>query len=199
MTEKRAIRTQVLDARRAMPPEEVAGKSRAIVDRLRALEAFRKAGHVLTYVASKDNEVDTLPLIESLLAQGRPVLVPVAEPGGHLTWSRLGALSELCPSRFGILEPQSAFRRPMSPPASGLVLVPGIAFTPNGYRIGYGRGYFDRFLAGFPGVKVGLAYELQIIEGFPAEPHDAPVDLVVTETTVYARADSVPPQDRASS
>ena len=185
MLDKQALRKQMLESRRAMALAEVRDKSMAIVKRLHSLEAFQQATRVLTYVASKDNEVDTRPLIESLLPEGKDVLVPIAEPGGHMTWSRLDALSELRPARFGILEPAPEFKRPTSPTAGDVVLVPGVAFAPDGYRIGYGGGYFDRFMAGFPGTKIGLAYDLQIVEKPPVEVHDVPVDMVVTEAKVY--------------
>ena len=186
MPTKSELRRRCLEARRNMAPENVAAKSKAIADRLQDLTAFRQAKTVLCYVSSKDNEVDTQGLIAVLLAEGRTVLVPIAEPERQLTWSRLEALDELAPARFDILEPRSECRRMEAPPPHALVLVPGIAFTPDGYRIGYGGGYYDRFLVQHHGPKVALAFEQQLVPAFDRGPHDVPVDAVVTEQRVLA-------------
>lgn len=129
--------------------------------------------------------MDTGPLIEALLRAGRRVLVPIAEPGGGLVWSRLLCLDELANGRFGILEPRSECQRPTVPDPDAVVIVPGIGFTREGHRIGYGGGYYDRFLAGHPGPKIALAFDLQMLDSFRPEPHDVPVDAVITETAVY--------------
>jgi len=184
MTAKVTLRAYYLALRRAMPPETVAAAGKTIFERVLTLSEFRDAPAVLTYVASKDNEVETRPLIERALAEARPVWVPVAGAGGALAWSRLRALDELAPGRFGILEPEPAARRIGPPPQDAVCLVPGIAFSPTGYRIGYGGGYFDRFLAGFGGVAVGLAYERQLAPDWRPEPHDRRVDILVTEARV---------------
>jgi len=187
MIEKPKLRRAALARRRAMAPAEVARKSAAIVNRLMALDAVRAAPVLLSYISSKDNEVDTHRFVDRLLTANRTVLAPVAENRGLLAWSRLENLSELAPGRFGILEPMPAYRRLVVPPTNAPVLVPGIAFSRTGRRIGYGGGYYDRFLAGHPGPKIGLAFELQIIDEFDAFSHDVPVDVVVTESAVYNR------------
>ena len=169
-----------------MAPEEVASKSRAIRERLERIPAFAEARALLCYVSSKDNEVDTHALIASLLKEDRTVLVPIAESDGRLAWSERRSLDELAPSRFGIFEPRPETRRIVSPPADALVLVPGVAFTRDGRRIGYGGGYFDRFLATYQGLCVGVAFELQIIDDFPSSAHDIPVACVLTESNIYS-------------
>lgn len=184
MTEKERIRKHFLAVRRALSPEAVAANSRRIVERVQALPEFAAASAVLTYVASKDNEVETKELICSLLAETRPVLVPIARRGGALAWSRLLALDEIGPGRFGVLEPRRPHIRVQEPPQDAIALVPGIAFCTVGYRIGYGGGYFDRFLGHFTGVAVGLAYECQIAPAWAAETHDVPVEVLVTEERV---------------
>ena len=185
--DKVVIREKYLEMRRAMPAEEAAERSADIIDRLVHLPAFTSAGAFLIYVASKDNEVDTKPLIRRLLKHIQPVLVPIAQPDGQLGWSRLRKMSELEPARFGILEPREDARRLMVPPKGSLVVAPGIAFSVEGWRIGYGGGYFDRFLGGFKGGVIGLAYDFQIVNHLPHAPHDVPVHIVVTETAIYRR------------
>jgi 5-formyltetrahydrofolate cyclo-ligase len=188
--DKVRIRKQCLEARRALPAEAVAAKSAAVRARLKGLSAFGSASAYLCYVSSKDNEVDTVVLMEEMIGAEKLVLVPIANPGGVLAWSRLESLGELAPGRFGILEPRPESRRIMTPPPRSLAIVPGIAFTPDCRRIGYGGGCFDRFLATHGGTSIGLAFEVQIVAGFDAQAHDVPVDYVVTESRVITRTRS---------
>ena len=185
---KRAIRAKALAARRALTPDEVAQKSEAILRRLRSLGEFASARAILTYVSSKDNEVDTLPLIRSALETNRTVLVPLAVPSTReMVWSELKSLDELEPSTFGILEPKEDCRRPVQPDETDAAIVPGIAFDTAGHRIGYGGGYYDRFLDTFRGKRIALAYEVQVYESIPSEPHDLPVDIIITEERAITR------------
>jgi 5-formyltetrahydrofolate cyclo-ligase len=185
---KTKARKQALDARKSLDAGQVEEKSAAIFSRLRSLPALAGSGPVLSYVSSKDNEVDTLRVITWLLEQDRVVLVPIALAGGTLDWSRLLSLGDLSRGRFDILEPRPDRRRIEVPPPGAAVVVPGIAFRPDGYRIGYGGGYFDRFLTAHLGLRVGLAFDIQIVESFVPDPHDVPMDYVVTESRVFERA-----------
>jgi len=184
---KAELRAKYLELRKALDPADAAARSAEIITRLRRLPAFAAARGFLIYVASKENEVDTKPLIRSLLKHIYPVLVPVAEPAGKLLWSRLHDMADLEPGRFGILEPRPDARRIAKPPADSVVVVPGVAFSVDGWRIGYGGGYFDRFLANFRGPIIGLAYDIQIVTHIDHAPHDIPMDFIVTETTIYRR------------
>lgn len=185
--DKDTLRKDFLVRRRAMSREDVVAKSASIAARLAQLDVLRAGSPLLTYVSSKDNEVDTLGIIRGAITGGREVLVPVAEPKGVLTWSRLAGLEELAEGRFGILEPKPECRRIVAPPDGAVCLVPGIAFTRQGYRIGYGGGYFDRFLAQFRGTSIGLAFELQLLQAVTLEIYDVSVDVVVTEKDTYWR------------
>jgi 5-formyltetrahydrofolate cyclo-ligase len=182
---KRAIRAEALAARRALTPEQASQKSTAILDRLRSLPEVESARALLVYVSSKDNEVDTLRLISSAIESGRKVLVPVAVTSTRkMVWSELRSLDELEPSTFSIMEPKEDCIRLVEHGETDAALVPGIAFDVAGHRIGYGGGYYDRFLASFSGKKVALAYELQVYESIPSEPHDLPVDVIATEDRI---------------
>jgi len=187
--DKAEIRERMLQARRALADEVVAEKNRAIISRLEQLPEFAQAQAVLTYVSSKDNEVDTQGLIEDLLREGRMVLVPIAGRDRVMVWSRLLSLDELAKGRFGILEPPPEARRIMDPPGGAVAVVPGVAFTREGWRIGYGGGYFDTFLAGFAGTSIAIAFEAQMVESIPTDQHDVPMDMVVTEAAVYRRSE----------
>jgi len=182
---KEALRRRGLAARRAFSPGEVAHRSARICVRLEALPEFQQAAAILSYVDSKDHEVQTQPLIRGLLEQNRPVLVPIAQSNGAMLWSRLHSLNELFRARFNILEPHPEHYRLSQPPAHAVCLVPALLFSPEGYRIGYGGGFYDRFLSTFDGLSIGLAFQKQIPEDLPIESHDRPVDIVVTEENTY--------------
>jgi len=122
-------------------------------------------------------------VIGHLLGEKKTVLVPIAQANRVLEWSHLTSLSELEPGRFGILEPKVECRRLVHPPREGAVAItPGVAFTVRGYRIGYGGGYYDRFLSIFGGVSIGLAFEVQMAPAIPVGEFDVAVDYVVTES-----------------
>ncbi len=190
--EKSQLRAAALAQRRALAPEAVEAKSQAIASRLYALEAFRQAATLLAYVSSKDNEAGTHGILQSALDAEKTLLVPLVESNGVMHWSRLEALSELAPGRYGILEPQPQYRRIETPPNDALCLVPGLAFTRQGHRIGHGSGCFDRFLATFEGAAIGLAFDCQLRDTLPQEAHDRPVALLVTESACYPCAPEDP-------
>ncbi len=149
------------------------------------MPCFHRSLLFLSYVSSKDNEVDTHTLIRDLLARRATVLVPVTQPGRVLVWSQLHELEDLAPGRFGILEPKQECLRLVPPPKGGVVIVPGVVFSTDCRRIGYGGGYFDRFLAQYEGTSIGLAFDCQIADDWVSEPHDIPVDFVVTESQLF--------------
>jgi 5-formyltetrahydrofolate cyclo-ligase len=182
---KKDIRAEVLRRRKSLDAGSADGNSRVIEVMLAGSGLLRDVSAVLCYVSSKDNEVDTHGIIRGLLAGGKTVFVPVCEMNRRaMLWSRLLALEELERSHFGLLEPAAKYRRVEPCPAGAACLVPGLAFTRAGWRIGYGGGYFDRFLDTFSGVPIGLAHGLQIVEHIPTDEHDRPVDYLVTESGV---------------
>lgn len=186
MKDKATFRKQFLEKRRALSLEDFLCRSNDIRRQLIALPEIQTTGTLLTYVSSKDNEVDTWMIIQWALNRQIQVFVPKTLPGRQLAWHRILALSDLKPNRFGIFEPDSTPSKPAHYPASAPVLVPGIAFTPQGFRIGYGAGYFDRFLAKHGGRRIGLAFDFQLIPEFPVEAHDVPLELIVTESRVIS-------------
>jgi 5-formyltetrahydrofolate cyclo-ligase len=147
------------------------------------LPEFWAAPLLLTYI-SIDNEVDTRTIVRSALEEGRRIAIPRIRTDATMDWVEIQSLETLSPGKHGIPEPPSA-APPLVPCQDSVVLVPALAFNAAGHRIGFGGGYFDRFLAGFEGVSIGLAYDYQVIEPWPLAPHDRPVQFVVTESAVY--------------
>ena len=186
--QKKRLRAGYNHRRCALSRLEWVRMSAAIRVRLEQSRLFQDAEVLLTYVSAKDNEVDTHALIDDALAAGKEVLVPVpAEKSGEIGWSQLHHLGDLVGVRFGLLEPAPDKVDLVQPPLQGLCIVPGIAFTRSGYRLGYGGGYYDRFLADFQGVSIGLAFEIQVTHSLPVEEHDYPVRYVLTESDWYER------------
>lgn len=185
---KREWRRRILEEREALPAERVKAGSFAIARKLWNLAAYQRAGSLMTYVAFK-KEVQTEAIIREALSQGKKVAVPLcSRPERQLIASRLLDFpGDLAPGTWGIPEPKPETLRPLDPCSLDLVLVPGVAFDRQGYRLGYGGGYYDRFLKRLaPGcVCVGLAFSLQVVDVLPREDHDRPVDLVITEAGIF--------------
>ena len=184
MDSKEHIRKRILAKRRGLAPDLMAGHSARIVRRLTHLTVFRQARSVMTYV-SKDNEVDTHRLIRCMLSRGKRVSVPCTNPSEkRIVPCLIRDFDELEPSTFGILEPKKGRIRPADPRELEVVLVPGIAFSPKGFRIGFGSGYFDRFLPQTGAYRIGLAFDFQVVDSVPLGEQDQPVHCVVTDQRV---------------
>lgn len=152
-----------------------------IMDQFLHLPEFNGANCVLLY-ASKGSEVHTDGIIQSALALGKKVALPVTKKEEkRIEIYELKDAKELAPGAFGILEPPQREDRLVQPEEVELALVPGVSFDRRGHRIGYGMGYYDSLLKKVKGKKIGLAYSLQIVERVPDEPHDVAVDMIVTE------------------
>jgi len=185
---KRELRRMALDRRRSLGLDEVVRSSRAVWDRIEQMDEFSSARCIAFYVSSKDNEIDTFAAIDRCIERDVEVLVPIVERGQHsMIWSRIRSRDVLEPANFGILEPPAEAREPVDPHRADLVIVPGIAFDTGCGRIGYGGGYYDRFMAEFDGLAVAPAHHVQMVPRIYPEPHDLTVARVVTEHAAYAK------------
>jgi len=150
------------------------------------------------FFVSFGSEIDTVPMIEAALAQGKRVAAPRAHPESReLTPCEIRNIAEdLAPGAHNIREPK-AHCQPVSLDQIDLVIVPAAAWGDDGYRVGYGGGYYDRFLSRLPrATRVGLGFEMQVVPRVPREPQDLPVDILVTEAGVrrFARQDADGPK-----
>lgn len=184
---KERLRKRVLAVRMGLDRDQVEVGGKAILEKVLGLEAYRRAKLVHTYVSSKENEVDTRALICTCLAQGKRVAVPVVMSGTKtLAHALIDGLGQLVVGPWGLAQPDPAVATWLPTEAQiDLVVVPGLAFDRRGQRIGWGGGYYDRFLAQVQAVKIGLCYDALVLDCIPGEPHDVPVDLVVAETAIY--------------
>ena len=184
---KRALRAKLKQARRLIPREERERVDAAITAQLVATDAYAQASVVLTYL-SFGSEIDTYGLIERAWADGKTVALPRCLEGTRqMEWYRIESFDGLRRSSIGVLEPMRDPAQQLAAGASAdeLVVVPGLTFDTQGYRLGYGGGYYDTFLAGFPGRSAGLCRIYQLSRGLQAEgvidAYDLPVSVVVTE------------------
>lgn len=180
---KERLRAQIRAQRREMNADWRDGASQTILSRLEALPVFQHARCVQTYVALR-YEVDTHELIRRMLRGGKQVVVPRVAGENTLQQYFINDFTELQAGAFGIPEPPSDSDRLAALESFDLVLVPGLAFDRTGHRLGAGKGYYDRFLAGLQVPKIALAFAFQLVERVPIEPHDQRVDIIVTENEV---------------
>lgn len=184
--EKTILRREILAKRDSMTGNEVEHKSIEIMKAVLSLPRFKSSKVVLCYAGFR-NEVSTAGLMEHCLRSGKRLLLPRIAYGSSGKLMEAveihGVPGELQAGAFGILEPVRDLHGEVEMSSIDVVIVPGIAFDFFGNRLGYGKGYYDGFLAslGQDCLKVALAYELQLVHQLPVESHDRKMDLIITE------------------
>lgn len=184
---KAAARTEARTRRKALSPDVRRVASAMICAHIIASASFVAADLVLSY-APVGSEADVLDVVRSSLDAGVRAAIPRVN-GDLLSFDQIdeievGSLASLEVGAFGI--PVAAQPRPVVPTKRTLALVPLLAFDRHGRRLGSGKGFYDRFLAQFPGVAIGVAFAVQEVELVPTEPHDRRLDGVVTEAGLLA-------------
>ncbi|HEY74930.1 MAG TPA: 5-formyltetrahydrofolate cyclo-ligase [Thermoflexia bacterium] len=183
--EKAALRRRYLQIRESLAPEQVAAASAAICERLAGWDRLREARTVMTYLAFR-NEPDLsglFTLLPSILwvlprIDGRRLVLHPYDP------------DRLVRHPFGMLEPDPALPA-VDPATLDVVLVPGVAFDPQGGRLGFGGGYYDRFLPSTPALRVGVTFDACLTDALPCTERDQRMDWVVTPTRLICCAPSV--------
>jgi 5-formyltetrahydrofolate cyclo-ligase len=185
MERKRELRGALLEQRDALSADEIATRSAAAGERLFSLPEIG-AAQVIMFFVSFGSEIDTLPMLSRALAAGKRVAAPrVMRSARKLMPHEVRDLpSDLEPGAYGILEPKPD-RPPVPLDELEVVIVPAVAWDNEGYRVGYGGGYYDRFLPQVPrALRIGLGFELQVRSDLPRGPEDLPVDILITEAAV---------------
>ena len=186
---KAEIRTDCLKRRLKLADAEVETRSRRIQQRLIALPAYERAQAIHIYVDAVPNEVKTRDLIRLSLARGKRIAVPWVAANGKAPFrtAQISSLAALVPGPCGLPQPPESEAIWVNDAADrfDLVIVPGVAFDRRGHRIGHGAGFYDRFLSNTEAYKVGIVYRDLLLEDIPNEPHDIPVDAVVTESATH--------------
>ncbi|NVN88972.1 MAG: 5-formyltetrahydrofolate cyclo-ligase [Desulfuromonadales bacterium] len=181
---KRTLRQQMLAHRRSLSHDSWLEASRHAQLNTLTLPEFSRAGCVALY-SPVHNEIDTALILEAAFATGKRTLFPVV-CGQDMVLRQVDHLKQLKRGCFGVLEPCGMSPDHLADEAD-LIIVPGVVFDPTGHRIGYGKGFYDRFLQS-PGLRaalVGLCHDFQLIDqNLPADRHDIRMDIIVTEQRI---------------
>jgi len=190
METKAHIRERILALRNDLPVTERQEASAKIAEKVFNLNAYKKADIVLGFVGY-GSETDTVPFLESAVKDGKKVYCPVSKGNGTMEFYRFRRKEDLTEGYKKIPEPSGTEERFDSRLAEKekhlhvFMLMPGVAFDEKGHRIGYGKGFYDRYLGAFrPECVLAVCFECQMVEEIPAEEFDVLPDLVVTEKRV---------------
>jgi 5-formyltetrahydrofolate cyclo-ligase len=181
---KKQMRSSCKEARRSMDKTLKFNFDKKIQNKLLNLFLVREADIVLTYV-STEIEVKTLDFINALLNQGKKVAVPKClNDKGDMDFFIINSLNDLEDGYFGVQEPNPEIAQKAFVTENSVCVVPAFSFDEKGYRLGYGKGYYDRFLSRFPGKTIGICYEENIRDSLMHGKYDRPVGLIVTEKRI---------------
>lgn len=185
--DKRALRARAHRLRAAIPAAERKAAAEALAEALAALPELADARLVLGYAATPD-ELDPAPALARLRARGVRVAYPRVEGPSELSARVVANVFDLASGTYGIPEPPPSAER-VEPASVDAVVVPGVAFDAACGRLGHGAGYYDRLLAGLrpDTTLVGVAFDEQVFGELPREPHDIPMDVLVTPTRILRR------------
>lgn len=174
--DKKILRQQIRDKKRALSEEQIVGASQRLAELFFASEQYQMASTVYGYLPY-NQEVRTVPMLEQAIRDGKRVAVPKVY-GDEMRFIYLDDLSAVEKGYAGIPEPIAD--GPIADDPTALVLMPGLAFDREGHRIGYGGGFYDKFLAAEPDhPTLALCYEFQMLEHLQTEEFDVPVDCVL--------------------
>ncbi|MFC1748494.1 5-formyltetrahydrofolate cyclo-ligase [Pseudomonadota bacterium] len=179
---KKKLRAAKLLERLSHHPDEKNPKDQNIVKKLLSSRYFKNAKKILFYLPIH-KEVDLIELFEKG-HKGKRMALPKVVGKGKMHLHYIKDLSETQTGKFNIKEPRGHLKE-AKPQELELILVPGVAFAHDGHRIGYGKGFYDRLLKNTSAIKIGIAYEFQIVKNIPAQSHDTPVDFIATEKRIY--------------
>ena len=174
--DKKELRRSIRERKRAMTEEEIVSRSEKLAELFYASEAYKNAKTIYGYLPY-NQEVRTVPMLERALLDGKRVAVPKCY-GDEMKFLFMEDLSKVEKGYANIPEPIAD--DPVADDTTALVLMPGLAFDPQGHRCGYGGGFYDKFLAAEPEhPSLALCYEFQMLPHLETEEHDIPVDYVL--------------------
>ncbi len=185
---KTEIRNIYKEKRKTISPEERKTMDSAICKRFLSLSSYRFADTILLYSPLK-YEIDTLEIAKDALSKGKKVAYPRCIEDNKMVYHYISSLNELSSGMYGIKEPRIDL--PTFSPSDTehvICVLPAIVYDKKGYRLGYGKGYYDRFLSEFKGAKAGLIYSEYILDNLPHGKFDLKSDFVITEKGVISFA-----------
>lgn len=190
--EKGALRREYRAKRRALPSDVKSARDYEICTRLLSTATYRYADILLAYAPLAD-EIDIMPIVRRAFADRKIVAFPLCDTKtSHMTFCTVKSEDELCVGAYGIREPRvdAPLYRYDEKDGAAVCLVPGLLFDAKGFRLGYGKGYYDRYLPSFGGVTVGLVYSDFLLPRVPRGRFDLAMDVIVTEKEVYANCEA---------
>lgn len=156
------------------------------ISRMLATDPYWEQAQTVGITVSKHPEVDTWQIIRKGWEEGKRMVVPKCLPKSRtMVFRELTRFSQLESVYSGLFEPIESETEEVFPKDIDLLIVPGLAFTKKGYRLGVGGGYYDRFLQNYHGRTLSLAFSVQVVEALPIEQHDLPVQKIITENEVF--------------
>ena len=182
-----SLRQEYLNLCESMPKSFSRGIDVSVRTMLGRLDLYKETTTVLFYLPIHE-EIDTIPLIEDALAAGKRVALPLLDDkSSSMSWYEVDSVAAITRGSRGLAAaPQGARPLGVHDMLGSVCLVPGLVFDSEGYRVGYGAGYYDEFLAFYPGDKVGLVRSVQVSSNpLPHDDHDIPVDVLVTEGSIW--------------
>jgi 5-formyltetrahydrofolate cyclo-ligase len=184
---KQSLRKLLLDKRRLLTKQAIYDKSIKIAEKLIKSDKYQQSEKIMLYI-STNSEVQTRGIIEYSLKTNKKVFVPLIIQDKHEIIPSLikNYETEIAPGSLGIFQPKEEFQRYFPADILDLVIVPGVAFSEKGHRLGRGGGYYDRFLKRLSkgACTIGLAFEMQIVKELSLEKNDMPVDCIITEERI---------------
>ena len=184
-TQKQLLRQRMKTRRQALSEAQRQAYAQRMLEHLTQWERFRSLTLLHTFL-SLPEEPCTQEIVEYCWQAGKKVAVPIVEKGvTTLEHSLLSSWSHVEAGPLGILQPKLEFRETVSLEQIALILVPGLAFDRQGGRLGYGGGFYDRFLPQTQGFRLGVAFHFQLLEQVPQSQHDLPMDGILTEEGFY--------------
>ena len=182
--EKRRLRAKYKKLRLACPPEIKEKLDRGLTSRVLSLPEYEQAQTLFIFV-STPIECDTSQIIADAFKKGKRVCVPrCVDKSGKLEFYRIRSTDDLVSGMFSLLEPDPEKCERVTDFSSGLCVVPGLCFDLEGYRVGFGKGYYDRFLNSFGGITAGICYSKYTVKQLPRGAHDRNTGILVTERFV---------------
>lgn len=181
---KNELRSKYRKIKEEMDPKKKKSLDAQIQIQLLSLSEYVTSKKIFIYI-SKDFEIDTVPVIRAALSEGKLVATPRCIEGtNEMMFHMVNSRDDVLPGFFGVLEPNEKTCPVIEDFSDGICIVPGFCFDNAGYRIGFGKGYYDRFLSNFKGITLGLCYSQCVVNQLPRNKFDRPVDFLVTDKYV---------------
>ncbi|PFW55776.1 5-formyltetrahydrofolate cyclo-ligase [Bacillus cereus] len=179
--EKLRLRKQIIEHMNSLSEERYTTLSEQIAFSLYAQKEWAEA-KIIGITLSMENEVNTYPIIEKAWEEGKKVVVPKCNKETRtMSFRQLSTFDQLETVYMNLREPIPVLTEEVDADEIDLQIVPGVAYTERGERIGYGGGYYDRYLVHYKGKTLSLAYEFQMVQHIPVEPFDKNVEKIITE------------------